>query len=506
MLRVALAAILALFFSTASMVRAQAPGTLDLSFNAGTGNAIISMGVTQDGWRAVVIQPDGKIVAAGTCVSSSLKQFCLARFASDGTIDSTFGTAGKQFTTIGSADASAIGLALQPDGKIVLAGSCGPTNNAVFCVARYLSTGALDTLNFGVNGVVVAPAVAGVTNAVASGMAQQGDGKIVVAGTCGTATFRFCVGRFTAVGALDTSFAAVGVTTTVVGSASSVANAVVLQPDGYVVLGGQCTDPGLSLVHFCLVRYASNGNPDSLFGSGGIFIGPMIGISSGEILYALALQPDGKLVAGGQCITVAGGVDFCLMRVNAVGTADTTFGSAGKVTVAISGGTNADQLYSLLIMPDGRIVTAGGCFTAGGSEDMCVARHNPDGSIDPTFGTAGKTVSALSVVADFANAGTLQADGKLVFAGHCIASGPSGGGYCIARYSGGPFGYRTCSLDLDGDGRVLATTDVLMQARIALGMSGTAVTNGIAFAANATRSTWADIRTYLVTQCGMTLP
>jgi uncharacterized delta-60 repeat protein len=501
--RVAHGAMVALLVFAASTIRAQAPGTLDTSFGGGSGVNFVTMGVDPDGWRGVAVQPDGKIVAAGTCVSSTSKQFCLARFAADGSLDTGFGTGGKQFTTIGTANATAIGLALQSDGKIVVAGSCGATNAAVFCVARYLANGALDTSGFGLAGVFVAPAVAGITNAVASGMAQLGDGKIIIAGTCGRSPVGFCVGRFTSAGALDTSFATTGIAAINVGSDYSIANAMLALPDGAVVLGGQCLD-NIRYVHFCLVRFIGNGNVDTSFGSSGTFVNPMIGTSGGEILRALALQPDGKIVMGGQCFTTAGGIDFCLARASAAGAADASFGTAGNVTLAVAPVAREDRLHSLQVMPDGRIVSVGGCvINSGGWFDLCAARHNTDGSVDASFGTGGKFSAPLSAVDDLAFASAQQLDGKLLLAGRCISPN---GGHCIARYHGGPFGYRHCTLDVDGDGSVLATTDALIHARIALGMTGAAVTNGITFGPTATRTTWSALRTHLITRCGMTLP
>lgn len=506
-LRVALGAMVALLVFAASTVRAQAPGTLDTAtFGGGTGINTVLMSFGNDGWRGVAVQPDGKIVAAGFCRSPSLKQFCLARFATNGSLDTTFGTGGKQITDIGTADAAAVGLSLQADGKIVLAGSCGASNAAVFCAARYLNTGALDT-SFGVSGIAIAPAVGGITNAVASAMAQQGDGKIVVSGTCGTTTTRYCAGRFTAAGALDTTFGSVGVVATVVGSASSNANAMALQPDGAVVVGGQCTHPTIGSFPFCVVRYTSGGSLDASFGSGGIYFAfPNFGDTSGEFLLALALQPDGKIVMGGQCNMSVTGPDFCLARLTTAGVLDTTFGNAGKAILALSPANGVDHMRSLQVMPDGRIVSAGGCADTNGTYNMCISRHNPDGSIDTTFGTGGKTITAHSSVEDIALASAMQTDGKLLFAGHCVSDTVLNAHYCVARYHGGPFGYRNCTLDVDGDGRVLATTDALIHARIALGMTGTAVTNGITFGPNATRTTWSALRTHLITQCGMNLP
>ena len=107
----------------------------------------------------------------------------------------------------------------------------------------------------------------------------------------------------------------------------------------------------------------------------------------------------------------------------------------------------------------------------------------------------------------------LQSDGKIVAAGHCDigTAGSENITFCLARYQGGPFGARNCSLDIDGDGKVLATTDSLIHARIALGITGSAVLGGITFPAGATRDQWGtnnarDIRKFLITQCGLNVP
>ena len=97
----------------------------------------------------------------------------------------------------------------------------------------------------------------------------------------------------------------------------------------------------------------------------------------------------------------------------------------------------------------------------------------------------------------------LQPDGKIVVAGYC--SNGTNNDFCLTRYESGPFDAKNCSLDIDGDGRILATTDMLIGTRVALGITGNAVIGGITFAQNATRNTWPLIRDYLVTQCGMSL-
>ena len=130
-----------------------------------------------------------------------------------------------------------------------------------------------------------------------------------------------------------------------------------------------------------------------------------------------------------------------------------------------------------------------------------------DGTVDQSFASNGiGTTGFAAGNVDYGFGVAIQPDGKILQVGACY--GPAA--FCVARYEGGAFGARNCSLDFDGDGRVLATTDMLIGTRIALGMTGVAVINGITFAANAARDEWGtnssrDIRKYLVTQCGMSL-
>lgn len=494
----------ALIVCVASLAGAQIPGTFDTTFGT-SGTTLTQIGSSAEGWRTVALQPDGKIVTSTACTSGSVKAFCLARFSATGALDNTFGTSGKTITTIGSADATATGIAILADGKIVLGGHCGTSGNAVFCLARYMPNGTLDA-NFGSSGVYVTPNVSGVSNVVSVGVAAYGDGRLVIGGTCGTGNTRYCVGRYLAGGTLDTSFASVGIATTILGTAAATAGAIVLQPDGYPVLGGSCSPASyFGAFAFCFVRYAPNGTTDSGFGSSGIYFAPKLGNSTAEPLAAMALQPNGSLVAGGLCLSPSGGgSDFCLTRVTNVGTVDTRFGANGVLVSPISAGSGPDTLTALYIQNDGHILASGNCYISGSFGESCLARYNPDGSLDATFGTGGKVIVPIGTVNDTANAIAVQADGKIVVAGQGF-DGLSTGFY-VARFHGGPLGYRNCSLDIDGDGRVLATSDALIHARLALGMSGSAVTNGIAFPATATRQSWADIRSYLLTQCGLSLP
>ena len=215
------------------------PGDLDTTgFGSGFGTIITSMGTGHDNARAVVLQPDGKIVVAGGCFSGSKYEICLARYLANGALDTSFNTTGTVITTIGSIVSYAYALALQPDGKIIVAGHCSNSGDYDFCLARYLSSGALDT-SFNATGTVITAIGSGYDNANA--VALQPDGNILVAGACfNGSNGDFCLARYLPSGTLDSSFNATGTVITTIGSSDDIANALALQPDGKIVVAGRC--------------------------------------------------------------------------------------------------------------------------------------------------------------------------------------------------------------------------------------------------------------------------
>jgi uncharacterized delta-60 repeat protein len=187
----------------------------------------------------------------------------------------------------------------------------------------------------------------------------------------------------------------------------------------------------------------------------------------------------------------------------APGDLDTTFGLFnGKVITAVSA-SGDDSARSAAIQRDGKIVLAGRCEN-GTRYAFCVVRLNSDGTNDQTFSTNGSVIAAISTTDDdVGEAIAIDANGRIVVAGSCGTTPDRD--FCVARFQGGPFGAKNCSPDIDGDGLMTATVDALINTRVMLGLTGSAVTGGITFPADATRNSWSDIRTYLVTQCGMTI-
>jgi uncharacterized delta-60 repeat protein len=258
----------------------------------------------------------------------------------------------------------------------------------------------------------------------AHAVAIQRDGKIVVVG------FSFgrdwAIVRYNPDGSLDPTFGAGGFKfVSPLGiEGDSWASAVAIQPNGKLVVGGFTYANGLA---FALIRLNANGNLDPSFGSGGALLTDMLtGMGGDSRVAALAIQPSGKIVAAGYASIRGFYSDFALARYTDNGTLDPTFGTGGKVLTDL-GGTAG--IASLVAQTNGRIVAGG---TAGG--DFAVARYTDNGSLDQTFGAGGTVLTDLGGY-DALSAIVVQPNGKIVAAGSSNAHGTLD--FALARYLGG---------------------------------------------------------------------
>jgi len=477
-----------------------APGDLDSSFGAGFGKVLTAVGSADDAAAAIALQPDGKIVVGGTCYASAapFQQFCLVRFLANGAIDTTFGNAGKVFRSPASSSASMGGLALQPDGRIVVAGSCYFPEGSHFCAARFMADGSPDA-SFDDDGLASHPYNPGVSINVAQ-VVLLPDGRMILVASCGSGgTILFCMTRLTANGAVDGTFINGGFLSTMILGLDYAADAA-LQPDGKLLVAGRCHSGGLTPYQFCVVRHLPGGQLDTSFSGDGMMTAAVGNGLGDDAVGSLLLQLDGKIVVGGRCrATPSTASQFCLLRLNANGSVDATFGASG---VIFNMGTASSGVAHLQRQPDGKLLVGGQCYT-GGIADICLARLHHDGQYDYSFGNSGRAVVSLVAGDDYLSRIALQPDGKAVVASAC--SNGSNYDFCVARFEGGPYLAQACSLDLDGDGSITATVDSLIHARIALGIRGEAVTNGILFGPGAARPSWGAIRGYLNQHCGMNL-
>ena len=385
---------------------------------------------TVDFAKALAVGRGGNLLVAGLSSKGPLRM-ALARYIASGRLDRSFGTGGRVLGDFGTRnDNWANSLAVQADGKVVVAGGMNPRNGLRrFALARYTTRGRLDA-SFGRKGEVLTRFGSARNVSQASAVALQSDGKLVAVGVWWKTPIdgptRFALARYTARGRLDPSFGRGGKVLTGFGVHSdSEATAVGVQPDGKVVVaGGDLTDTrgDRGVFALALVRYKTDGKLDPSFGNRGRVVSKFGSLAA----HGLVVQPDGKLVVAGTG-SVAPDGDFALARYSAEGKLDPSFGRGGMV---ITKGENPS--WVLAIQRDGKLITAGtlsGINKRLDPRDFGVARWLADGSPDPSFGRGGKLLTDFRA-GSTANAVAVEVNGKIVAAGTV-----GGTDFAVARYT-----------------------------------------------------------------------
>jgi uncharacterized delta-60 repeat protein len=408
----------ALFLAFGATTSAQ-PGTLDDTFGT-DGKVITAFGMGGDYVSSVAIQLDGRIVVAGNTDNGTDRDFALAQYNTDGTLDNSFSADGKVTTGFGTANDIGWSVAIQPDGRIVVAGNTDNGTDRDFALARYNTDGTLDN-SFSVDGKVTTDF--GTGNDYGQSVAIQPDGKIVVAGFTDNGTDNdFALAKYNSDGALDNDFGVDGKVTTVFGTGEDRGQSVAIQPDGKTVVAGY-TDNGTDR-DFALARYNTDGSLDNSFGVGGR-VTTDIGTNF-DTGTSVAIQPDGRIVLVGYAINGSDN-DFALARYNTAGTLDNSFGVNGIVTTDFGG---LNQGLSVALQQDGKIVVAG---RVGG--DFALARYNTDGTLDNSFSTDGHVTTDFGTGNDYGQSVAIQPDGRIVIAGYVYISAESD--FALARYISG---------------------------------------------------------------------
>jgi uncharacterized delta-60 repeat protein len=329
------------------LARYRPGGALDRSFG-GDGRVVTDFGFGDDRLSDALIQPDGRIVAAGIAEGAAGLHFALARYLPDGSPDTGFGAGGTLLTTFANGGTSgASALAIDAAGRLLAAGNAPVREGAGFAVARYRQNGSLDP-TFGRRGKVAFGF--GWGNDGASDLVVLPDGRILLVGFALVEDhFEWALARLTADGALDPTFGGEGRITMDLG-ADLVASSVVLQTGGMPVVGGSA-DEGMTLV-----RLLPNGAPDPSFGDGGFAVAPP------EVFDGVLIRGGGLLALGLGDSVVALGNGFAepdsyvaLARFLEDGSLDASFGGDGGVAYA----TNRWDARGVAVRADGRILTAG---------------------------------------------------------------------------------------------------------------------------------------------------
>ncbi|MEQ1732730.1 MAG: T9SS type A sorting domain-containing protein [Bacteroidia bacterium] len=387
-------------------------GSLDLSFGTG-GKVTTAIGTTNDIANAVAVQTDGKIVVAG-----GSGNFALARYNVDGSLDISFDTDGKVSTTVGTSSSSINDVAIQADGKIIAVGysyTSGGIPNIT--LVRYNIDGSLD-LSFDTDGIVTTP------NGTANSIAIQTDGKIIVTGSISP---NLAVVRYTTNGSLDNTFDTDGIVTTYIGFDGGTGNDVAIQTDGKIVVAGYRT--GLAKADFALVRYTTNGSLDGTFDTDGI-VTTAVGTGY-DYGFALAIQADGKIVETGYSHNSLGNYDIALCRYAIDGSLDTAFNTDGILTTTI--GTNSSYGKDIAIQADGKIIVAGYTNSGLSKLDFIVGRYVTNGNLDPSFDTDGIVTTAVGATYDEGHAMAIQPNGKIIVVGS--SNNGANNDFAIVRYN-----------------------------------------------------------------------
>ena len=400
-------------------------GSLDNTFGV---NGIVTtfFGSGDNYANATAIQADGKIVLAGASFNSNGSPcFALTRYNTNGSLDNSFGNSGIVTTSFGSGESYANDMAIQTDGKIVVAGESDNSTNSSqprFTLTRYNTNGNLDN-TFGTAGIVITSFV---SEGFANAMAIQADGKILATGEgTNVGGAGIALTRYNINGSLDNTFGTAGIVTTSIGGSCG-GSAIAIQADGKIVVAGYGLTTNNQLC-FALTRYNTNGSLDNTFGTAGI-VTTIIGGDYSSFAYALAIQADGKIVVAGENSINNNQDVFALTRYNINGSLDNTFGTGGIVTSLI--GTSC-RARALAIQADGKIVVAVGSSNL----NFTLTRYNTNGSLDNTFGTAGIITTVIGIVSGAADI-AIQADGKIVAAGASgSSSNDNGGDFTVVRYN-----------------------------------------------------------------------
>lgn len=390
-------------------VFAASPGKIDLGFGT-NGSTQISLSVDIHAANAVAVQPDGKIIVVGsngpTFSNNAAVNFSILRLNPNGSLDTTFGTDGKVFTDFNNQSEGAVAVEILPDGKFIVAGGADVESAGTrFKVARYTSTGALDTtfgtagkatIDFG--GIIARP----------TQMVVHPDGKITLAGESNTNSPQFTrllLAQLNADGSLDNSFGTSGTMQIVSGTLDEINVSLARQTDGKLLIAS-------TISPFSIRRFNANGSADTAFGTNGEVTANFTRASNGSsvtvIPSSIVVQPDNKFIVAGRADN---DMEPGLLRFNANGTLDAGFRNNLALTQNCF---CASQVKKIILLPNGKFY-----LFADRNQITRISRYLSNGNLDNSYGFRGSSADANTQTAAvrFVLDATAQPDGELVFVG-----------------------------------------------------------------------------------------
>jgi uncharacterized delta-60 repeat protein len=405
-------------------------GTIDSSFGI-NGKVILSLygstaqQYTSNSAYSIGLQSNGKIVIA-VYQNPNTDSFVVVRFTVNGVVDSSFGNNGVARILINHSSRTSC-LFIQPDDKILVGGNTDQSTN--MALARLTPNGSIDS-SFGSNGKQVISFTEIYQLEYLSGIAMQSDGKIVIAGYFYNPNNKTSatLARFKLNGALDSSFGVNGkVIQNIFPTGSVYANGLAILPNDKILITGSADSSNNQFT--LLMRYTRNGLPDSSFGKNGFTLTNADNFHHGvdADLYAssgsdIAIQADNRIITSGYAWTPDGVQGFALMDFSTIrylpnGIVDSSFGING---IARSTQTNQDVHFatSVKIMPDKKIVAAGYGGRNAFKRDFAIINYKSNGAPDKSFGKKGIVRTDLGAYEEVAKGMAVQNDNKIILAGY----------------------------------------------------------------------------------------
>ncbi|MFO0969304.1 MAG: LamG-like jellyroll fold domain-containing protein [Gemmataceae bacterium] len=393
---------------------------------AGSGHAATDVRGFNDVGHAVVVDSAGRSYVAGSSASGAAAasdDFVITRYTAAGVLDTTFGSGGSVITDFAGLQDEGQGMVIDSAGRLYVAGHTYNGSNWDFALARYTTSGVLDS-TFGSGGKVTTD-FAGRDDLSYGAIALDASGRVFVGGyTFDGVSPTFSIACYTSAGVLDSTFGAGGKVTTDINTQYERINALTVDSSGRIVAVGFANNN----TDFALARYTAAGALDSTFGSGGIVVSDFSGAGRDDGGWAVTIDSSGNILVAGN-VSNGSNTDFALARYTAAGVLDSSFGSGGKVSTDFTG--HDDQAYGVAVDGTGKIVVAG--YSANGSNnDFAVARYTSAGALDTTFASAGKITTDFAGRDDSGFGMTLDASGRIVVAG--ATSNGANLDLAVARY------------------------------------------------------------------------
>lgn len=449
----------------AFIARYNSDGTFDTSFD-GDGIKPLDFNIFSIVDK-IDIQPDGKIVSIGHNGTGLTQTLALVRLNTNGSFDNNFGVNGKVTTSFDNVGAFGKSIVILENRVLVIGHTSDASGNSKFISVRYNYNGTLDT-GFGTAGKIVFDF--GQDKNIATSVSVNSSGSFVLGGYTSIlsvvdedyalAKFNSSIGLPgitppSSEGALDLNFGDSGKVITDLSNLNDVVSAVHILDNGKIyAIGYGGVDNSATKLDFALVRYNADGSLDNTFGdSGKVFTS--IGTVN-DYATCMLMQPDGKIVLAGYTVIAGNNTAIAIVRYNSNGSLDQSFGNNGIISYDID--SQNDVITDISLQNDGKIVVTGSSQTASLRSRALTLRYNSNGSLDNSFGNAGLVITDLSnLIASYEGVNVsrsvkIQEDGKIVVGASYHIPGNSFRS-CVFRLN--PNG----SLDTSFDGDGIATTD-----------------------------------------------